>query len=274
MEQIMMIRRCVKLLTPTLMILLFPCVVVFITAKPVLADQSANGILVGQFNKNGNTPLADGRLFIYSKAMGPPSSDKYVRVPDQVAGLDKEGKFSLELPAGAYYLSAIKTPEDGLPGPPAEGEAVYFKMDSKGEIQAFIVTAGNKTNAGVISSSTPFKRKMNIYEDGVTMVEGIVVDADGSPVNGAIILVNLSLGVQNMAAYASERTGKDGKFALRFNDGGIYYLRVRGEFHGGTPTEGEIVNINDPKEQVAVNIKKGEKLTGVTIKVKRHHRGK
>jgi hypothetical protein len=101
------------------------------------------------------------------------------------------------------------------------------------------------------------------------MIEGTVIDENEAPVEGAVILAHMKPGIQEMASYVSERTTKDGKFVLRVTDGGSYYLRVRSEYHGGVPNAGDFVNINDPKEQIPVTLKKGEKIKGVTIKARR-----
>jgi hypothetical protein len=233
---------------------------------------AATGVLAGQFVQNGKIPLAGGRLFVYDKALGPPSSDRYVRVPDQIGSLDEEGRFSLELPAGTYYVSAMKMPEGGLMGPPADGELIYFKMDPQGNIQPFRVNAGATTDAGVVSTSVAYVRNRVSPGKGMTLVEGTVTDADGAPVEGALILAYVTPGIQDKAFYVSDRTAKEGKFVLRVGDGGTFYLRVRGEY-GGTPREGEIVNIKEPSELVAVTVKKGERLTGVKIQIKRLQRG-
>jgi hypothetical protein len=191
-------------------------------------------------------------------------------VPDQLGELDNSGRFELQLPAGIYYLSAVNAPA-GMPmGPPPVGEPVYYKMNTKKEIQPFTVLAGKKTNAGVISSSLPHKRgSIGKLDSIVTSIAGTVVDENGAPVEGAVILAHLKAGVQEMASYVSERTEKDGSFLLQVNDGGIYYLRVRSEYHGGAPNPGDIVNYNDPAGQLGVSLKKGEKLTGITIKANR-----
>lgn len=237
------------------------------------ADNQGNvptGTLAGQFRKNSKTPLAGGRLFIYNKAMGTPSADRYVRVPDQIAELDTEGNFLLQLPAGTYYLSAINAPAGTPMGPPPEGELVYYRINTRKEIQPFNVRNGEKTDVGVISSPHPYKRGHQGREDtGATVIKGAVIDENGAPVEGAVILAHLRPGIQDMAAYVSERTAKDGKFVLRVNDGGTYYLRARSEYHGGVPNAGEFVNFSDPKDQVVISLKKGEKFTDVIVKVKR-----
>jgi hypothetical protein len=260
----------IKRLIVSILTVFMLCGLVVAADSPEGQRNAPTGVLTGQFMKYGKTPLANGRLYIYDKAMGPPSADRYVRVPDQIIDLDKDGKFLLQLPAGIYFLSAVKEPAGVVMGPPPEGEPIYFKMDAKKEIQPFTVRAGKKTNTGVVTTSLPYKRSISGNDgSGVTMIEGSVIDENDAPVEGAVILAHLRPGIQDKASYVSERTAKDGKFILRVTDGGTYYLRVRSEYRGGAPSAGDFVNYNDPKEQVAVSLKKGEKLAGVSIKARR-----
>jgi hypothetical protein len=265
MEQCM-IRLFKKFLLPGLAMALFSAATVPAAEAPV---NPANGKLSGQFMINGKTPLANGRLFLYNKAMGPPSSDRYSRVPDNITHLDNNGKFQFELEPGVYYLSAINVTVDAPMGPPADGEPIYFKMDAKGAIEPFVVSAGQDTNAGIISTSSPYRRTMAGSDKFVTLVEGIIIDADDKPVEGAVVLADNKPGTQNKALFVSEKTGRDGRFVLHVHEGGQYFLRARGAYHGGMPEAGDIINFNDPKEQITVTLKKGERLSGITIKVKR-----
>lgn len=252
---------------------IFTVLATVLVVTNVSADEppagGAPGKLTGRFLVDGKRPLADARLFIYNKTYGPPSSDHYVRVPDLIQYLDKDGRFLLELEPGSYYLSAINVDAEAPMGPPAEGEAVYFKMDARGEIVPFDVVTGSLTDAGTIATSAPFNRTKALQKPGSTVIEGIIVDEQGAPMEGAVILADTRPGTQNKALFVSEKTARDGKFRLQLFEGGTYYLRVRSVYHGGMPESGDIVNFNDPKEQVTVELKKGERRAGVTIKVRR-----
>ena len=78
------------------------------------------GTLVGRFTDAGKAPLANGRVYIYDKAVGPPSSDVYVRVPDYITDLDGNGRFTHDLPAGTYYFIARSSADIANFGPPLE----------------------------------------------------------------------------------------------------------------------------------------------------------
>lgn len=253
----------------SLVLAVFASGVVFAADRPDVANGSAHGTLVGQFMENDTTPLAHGKLFIYDKAMGPPSTDRHVRVPDYIFDLDQNGGFTQVLPAGTYYFTARKKSDMVSIGPPGEGQLIYFRMDAAHKIQPFTVRAGKTTDTGVVSSSVPRRRNLGTHEQGTTLVKGVVIDADGAPVEGAVIFVYTNPDILNKAYHVSEKTGKDGVFLLRVNNAGDYYLRVRGNYGGGVPKEGEIVNIRDPKELTRISVKKDETLTGVTIQIKR-----
>jgi hypothetical protein len=250
------------------MALLFSAISVQVAGSGSVMAADTKGFLVGQVMQDGNKPLASGRLFIYNRDSGPPSADSYVRVPDLIYTLDQAGKFVLDLPAGTYYLSAVKQPETPYIGPPPIGEPIYFQVDDKNEIQPYQISSGKTTDAGIISRSVPYRRIKESNNDTAAIVEGIVANADGAPVKGAVIYAYLTAGVQEKAYSVSERTGDDGKFRIRFTEGGTYFLRVRSDYGGGTPKEGEIVNLNDPKEMIAVTVAKGEKRSGVVLKIK------
>jgi len=260
-----MFHRCKRFFLAALAITLLSSVVSATGAQ----DKPATGRLSGQFILVDKKPMANGRLFLYNKTMGPPSSDSYSRVPDNIAHLDNQGKFQFELEPGTYYLSAINVTEDAPMGPPPEGEPVYFRMDATGVIEPFVVIAGQEINVGVISTSSPYRRTMARQDKKVTHIEGLIVDADGKPVEGAVVLADNMPGIQRKALFVSEKTGKDGKFILQVNEGGEYFLRARGAYHGGMPEEGDIINYNDPKEQISVALKTGERLSGIKIMVKR-----
>lgn len=261
--------QSLQLLIITLMLFVFATGDVFATDRQDVANGSANGTLVGQFMEKDETPLAHGKLFIYDKTLGPPSTDRHVRVPDYIVELDQNGGFTQVLPAGTYYFTARKKADIVSIGPPGEGQLIYFSMDAAHNIQPFTVRAGKTTNAGVVSSSVPRRRNQGTHEQDSTLIEGVVIDADGAPVEGAVIFVYNNPDILKKAYHVSEKTGKDGVFLLRVNNAGDYYLRVRGNYGGGVPKEGEIVNIRDPKGLTRISVKKGETLTGVTIQIKR-----
>jgi hypothetical protein len=233
-------------------------------------SQAKVGIITGQVVIKGKKPLAEGKVFIFDDSLGPPPSrEKYWRVPDIIGELDQDGKFFFGIPEGKYYLIAIdKNSIKGFNPPEADGW-FYYEADSKGEPKKITVNGGTTTNLDVISTAFPFSRSMVRSDKGITAAEGVVVDMDGKPVEGALVLAFAIAGMQPRPLFVSERTGKDGKFIIRTHDGGNYSLRVRSIYGGGPPETGEIVGSDGPTDSLPITLKKGEKLKGFILKVKR-----
>ena len=59
--------------------------------------------------------------------------------------------------------------------------------------------------------------------------------------------------------------------ALRVHDSGNYYLRVRSVYGGGPPAIGEIIGVYGEKKPIPVMARKGEKVQGVNISVRRFY---
>lgn len=234
------------------------------------AQEVKKGTLTGQIMIKGNGPMAGGMVFLFNDASGPPPSvDKYWRVPDNVVKINAEGKFSADLPAGKYYLGAKKAKAGKDIGPPQEGDLFYAFSVEKGMPKAFKVEEGKKTDVGVIAEATAFRKDLVKFDNGITAIEGVIIDGDNKPVQGALVFAYIASSMVGRPLFASERTGKDGRYILRVHEGGSYYLRVRSLYGGGPPAEGEIIGAYGTTEPVAVKVKTGEKLKDVTINVKR-----
>jgi hypothetical protein len=222
----------------------------------------------GQVVIKDKTPMPNGIVLLYNKQMGPPPSlGKYWRVPDLIIPLDSEGRFSLEVAEGTYYLQVAQKNPDAEIGPAKEREYLYFHSDSAGNPRPLVATAGAKLNLGIVTAAlwTP---DMVQRDKGITSVEGVVVDMDGKPVEKAVVFAYLSPEATGRPSFVSERTDKKGTFQLRFHDGGTYYLKVRSVFGGGTPQTGEFLNVTSDFVATVVSPKKDQRLQGVTLKVK------
>jgi hypothetical protein len=242
----------------------------FLMCATASAQEGKKGTLTGQIMIKGNGPMAGGMVFVFNDASGPPPSrDKYWRVPDNIVKINTEGRFSVDLPAGKYYLGAKKALTGKDIGPPQEGDLFYAFSGEKGMPQAYKVEEGKKTDVGVIAEATPFRRDLVKFDDGITAIEGVIIDGENKPVQGALVFAYIASSMLGRPLFASERTGKDGKFILRVHEGGSYYLRVRSLYGGGPPAAGEIIGAYGMTDPVAVTVKSGEKVKDVTINVKR-----
>jgi hypothetical protein len=234
------------------------------------AREIKTGFVTGQFMIKDNGPLANGQAFFFSDATGPaPSETKYWRVPDHVIALDGNGRFSVELPAGKYYIGVIRRASGRQHiGPPAEGDLFLGTQGVEGkQIATYLVKIGEKTDIGVLSGAAPFRRAAVQYGPGTTAIEGTVLFPDGKPAEGALVFGYLSPTMVGKPTFVSERTGKDGKYILRVNTGGRYYLKVRDIYGGGPPAAGSIMGAYGQEKPTEVAAKAGERTSGITIQV-------
>jgi hypothetical protein len=235
-----------------------------------MAREIKTGFVTGQFMIRDNGPLANGQAFFFNDATGPaPSETKYWRVPDHVAALDGNGRFSVELPSGKYYIGGIKRLSGKQHiGPPEEGDLFLGSRGSEGKpIPAYVVKTGERTDVGILSGASPFRRAAVQYGPGITAIDGMVLYPDGRPAEGALVFGYLSPTMVGKPTFVSERTGKDGMYILRVNTGGRYYLKVRDLYGGGPPAAGAIMGSYGQEKPTEVTVKTGERTSGIMIKV-------
>lgn len=236
---------------------------------PAGVTSTADGTIFGRIRIPDKKPGDMALLFLFDAAQGPPPSrEKYWRVPDFIELLDRDGSFSVEVPAGTYYFVATKRSERNEMGPPQDGDYFYFNGDSQGNPLPLTVTKGTRLNIGVIAGAYPYSRGMMLSDKGITTIEGVVLDSKGKPVQWALVFASLTGVTQGRPLFVSERTGKDGKFLLRVHDGGTFYLRVRGLYGGGAPEDGELLSDVAGDQPAKVTLKREERLQGITLKVK------
>jgi len=235
---------------------------------PVFADEIETGWISGQILIKGNGPMSGGMVVFFNAETGPPPApDKYLRIPDEVADLDEEGKFRIELPVGKYYMGAIKRLSGEQVGPPQDGDYFFISRDQEGIPVAYIVEKGKSLSVGVIDGAVPFKRTV---AENITGISGTITDLSGKPVEGAIVFAYITETMTGLPPFTSYRTGSDGKYLIRVDKGGKYYLRVRDVYGGGPPIPGAVMGGYGEEAPVPVEVKTGEIVQGIDIKVIRH----
>lgn len=244
--------------------------VLFVTTV-CFAAEGKQGVIAGKWITKSNGPLTDAQVLLFNAAVGPPPArDKYLRVPDVITTIDSDGKFSVPVAAGKYYLVMRKRMGEGTVGPPREGDLQFYSRDKKGAARFFTVKAGGVTNIGTISEATAFRKKQVKYEKGMTAIEGTVTDEEGLPIEGVRVFAYLSPEMKGKPQYASEGTGKDGKYFINLSGKGAYYLKARTHYGGGKPADGEFMGgYGKPTAPVITKVENGELKQGVDIKTQR-----
>ncbi|CAG0979901.1 hypothetical protein GEOBC_01753 [Geobacteraceae bacterium] len=241
---------------------------VLCTGISALAADAGMGRIMGTLQKKSGEPMANGTLFLfYEKSGPPPAPEKYWRVPDEIVPLDANGKFVAEVRPGTYYLGAIKRIAGEELGAPNEGDYFLANRDEKGNLRKYTVKAGETKDIGTLAQGKPFKREKAAAKGSVTAIEGTVLDEGGKPVAGALVFAFVSPTMVGKPLFASERTGRDGKYLLRVDEGGTYYLKSREVYGGGAPKAGEIIGGYGEKEPAPVKVEAGKTVKGIDLNV-------
>lgn len=237
-------------------------------AVPANAEGPVGGSISGQVMVKDKVPMANGVVLLFVKELGPPPDPNYYwRIPDMIISTGKDGKFTVEVADGTYYMMAAQKSPDGEIGPPKSSEFLYFHQDAAGNAKPIDVS-GRRVNLGVLKGGAIWTPEMVQREKGITGVAGTVTDLDDKPVENAVIFAYLSPEAMGRPAFVSDRTDANGRFLLRVNDGGTYYLKVRSVLGGGAPESGEYTNVSKDFEPTPVVLTKGQKLA-VALKVER-----
>lgn len=246
---------------------LVPVMLLFLLG--VLPAQLYAGTVTGQVMIDAKTPMAKGAVLLYSSYTGPPPSPyKYWRIPDQVFPTDADGKFSLSLPPGDWYMMIAQKKEEAEIGPPLESEFLYFHADASGNARAIPVTEEGVIDLGRLTGTITWLPSMSEREKGITSIEGVVLTVDGKPVPNLVVLAFYTPEARRRPAFVSDRTDKAGRFLIRVAEGGDYWLKVRGVIGGGAPAKGEFQSTTDEFVPFMVSLENGQKLKGITLNVK------
>ena len=239
-------------------------------SKALIVKVKATGVLTGRILTKNGEPLVDGKVHFFREGSGPvPSQSHYWRTPDEKATIGNDGRFSVRLSEGRYYISVIRKISKDEMGPPVAGDLVYpdNRKELSKELQSFPVVNGEKTDIGTIAGVVPFKKHEREAKDSITAIEGTVTDPQGHPVSGAIVLAFPTKNLIGKPLYVSERTGSDGKYIMKVANGGEYYLKSRTSLAGGQPPQGELIGIYGTGDSaLAVKVKNGETVSGFGIR--------
>lgn len=149
---------------------------------------------------------------------------------------DEDGRFSLDLPPGRYFLVARERRGEGRIGPLGVGDEyayypgnpIYLREGKKAVVDLPFLRVARDTKEALREAARGPR------------VSGRVTYGDGSPVRGVYACLYTGPEPMGMPAFVSGKTGEDGGFVVRVTGGGIYYLVARSAI--GRPLEqGEYV---------------------------------
>lgn len=224
------------------------------------AEELKQGRITGQMMIKDDGPMSDGAVLIYDAAGPLPLPDKYFRVPDNVAFIDEEGKFSHQIASGTYYIGGMKKKAGKGPGPPKEGDYLFIIQEPGGMPKAYVLNQNETLDIGTVSEAVPYNGI--IGKEGVTAIQGKLLNAQGKPAEGVVVFADLTPAGDKSISFVSNWTGKDGKYFLRVHEGGTYNLSAT-DFIESRGIYG--VETTEP-----VSVKTGEVLFGIDLKIEKN----
>lgn len=227
---------------------------------------SGQGTLAGQVFVEKDQAMTEGVVSFFNVDSGPaPDQGSVRRIPDKVVRVESNGRFTVDLTPGSYYIGALLRSKDAGPGPPRPGEKFLFVRDSGGKLQSFVVKVGEKVEAGALSGVMPtaFPELEHYFT-----VQGMVTDENGKPFANAVVLVKRDIKTPK-PVYVSEKTGADGLFRLRLPPGASYYLVAKETLSVGRPAAGSYLGTFGGETPVALSGKENEVLSGKDIKMEK-----
>jgi hypothetical protein len=221
--------------------------------------------------------MSNGLAYIYNiTSAPPPSRDRYWRVPDYVALIDAEGRFTAPVVEGRYCVGAVKrVPDAATPsvpvrphvGPPQEGDYLLISADERGTPREYAVLKGALRDIGTVEEGLPFHKVVNTGTG--TSIEGTILSPEGLPLEGVLVFAFVTPSVIGKPLFVSDRSDREGRFVLNLFAGGTYYLKARNVYGGGPPRTGEAIDGKREEPLVAVSVKDGETSRGVSLEMRR-----
>ncbi|MDY0352219.1 MAG: hypothetical protein RBR09_13270 [Desulfobulbaceae bacterium] len=207
-------------------------------------------MISGRILIDGKDPMPGGvAAFFDTRSEYPPKFGNLRRIPDHVAKVGPEGRFTAVLPAGSYYLGVIvRDNPEAITGPPGPEEKGFSAVNDEGKRKIFAVAVGQaEVDLGDIYVSTP--RDEWKHTDFFT-VRGTVIDKTGQPfAEGAWILVNQNP-VSRRPNFISGKISGSGQFELHLPPGRPYYLIAKDVLGMGRPQPGRHVGAYTGSEPV------------------------
>jgi hypothetical protein len=238
-----------------------------LAALPAWAEELKTATVTGRVAAKSGAPMSDAYIYMFNDALGPPPNQyKYWRLPDEIIQADQNGRFSAQVPYGTYFLGAIKRVNGQDIGPPTAGDIFLDSALENGQPRKYLFNR-DTIDIGLIDQGEPFKLPANAISEGVTAIEGKVVNADGKPATGVSVFAFTSPNMVGRPLFSSERTGSDGTFLLRVAKGGAYFLKAREGYGGGPPKLGGLIGYYGEHAATPISVTSGNIVKGIKVVV-------
>jgi hypothetical protein len=183
-----------------------------------------------------------------------------------LGGTGAKGDFSIELPAGTYYLVVSKRKAGDVLGPLQPGD-LYGYFDGN----PLAVAAGTRTT---VTLQVVGKLRDTSLAGGAiaaqTGIRGMVRDSAGQVPAGvyAFATTDPSFMIGAMPPYRSQPIGPDGSFFIEVPAAGTYYVSARSGY-GGPPLPGEWHGFRGGEKPAPVIVEDHRVTEGIDFVVKK-----
>ena len=217
------------------------------------------GVLVGP-----RGPEESATLFAY------PDATSDFRGPDLtgplgslLGGTGPDGRFSLELPPGTYFLTAAKRKAGTALGPLQAGDLFGFFDGNPLRLQE-----GQKASVTIrLTEKLRQQESAAALAPGTTGIRGRIIDPTGRPVPGVFAFATTDPNlIGAMPPYHSRPVGPDGSFFIEL-PGGTFFVGARTGF-GGPPQPGQWQGMLGDANIRAITVERGKLVDGVDITVR------
>ena len=171
----------------------------------------------------------------------------------------EDGRFSVNLPAGSYFLVARKRAGGSRSGALAPGD-----LNAHYSGNPVVVERGQRRELGDLAlarvDEETFSRRQRegLFTKTDTMLTGRVETSEGEAVSGVYVFAFLDSRMIGKPVHMSSATDNDGSFELYLSDAGTYYIGARSAF-GGPLEPGEWIGTYDARADHSVQVAHGAK---------------
>jgi hypothetical protein len=229
------------------------------------AEELKSATVTGRVATKSGAPMAEAYVYLFNETLGPPPlMDRYWRLPDEIVMSDMEGRFTTQVPYGTYYIGAIKRINGRDVGPPVAGD-ILLASSTDEILQRKFLFNKERIDIGVIDQGVPYSPLATPRREGITAIEGKVVNADGKPAIGVSVFAFTSPNMIGRPLFASDLTGADGTFTLSVASGGSYFLRAREGYGGGPPKLGGLIGMYGDHDATPITVVQGQTVKGIRM---------
>ncbi len=208
----------------------------------------------GQVTYQGQ-PVSRAYVYVYTEASGGLMGPSY----GEAMQTDRDGRFTINLPAGSYALVARRRADGARSGALAPGDLNAAYRGNPVRVEAGEILTLQEFSLATVDAAVHARRQSEgLFAKTETVLSGQVVDAEGVPVDDVYVFAYLDSRMVGKPVHMSAPSAADGRFELFLSDGGTYYVGARSSF-GGPLEPGEWVGTYDGRPDHGISVKHGVK---------------